>query len=148
MNIVVKLLQPDFSDIELPKYETEKSAGMDVRANVKEDVTIAPLQRKLIPTGLRVAIPVGYEIQVRSRSGLALKNGIFVLNSPGTIDADYRGDIGVILANLSDTPFVVKRGDRIGQIVLQKVERAEFDVVAQLDETRRGDGGFGHTGVK
>ena len=148
MSIVVKLLKPDFTDIDLPKYETEKSAGMDVRANIKEDITIAPLQRKLIPTGLKMSIPAGYEFQVRPRSGLALKHGIFVLNSPGTIDADYRGDIGVILANFSDTAFTVKRGDRIGQLIFQKVERAEFEVVPALDDTLRGEGGFGHTGVK
>ena len=147
MSIVVKLLQPK-PGIELPKYETEKSAGMDVRANLAEDAIIPPLGRKLIPTGLKVSIPPGYEIQVRPRSGLALKHGIFVLNSPGTIDADYRGDIGVILANFSDQSFTVKHGDRIGQLICQKVERAEFNLVTELDETERGAGGFGHTGIR
>ena len=132
----------------LPKYETINSAGMDLRANIKEGVVIRPLDRALIPTGLHIALPEGYEAQIRPRSGLALKKGITCLNTPGTIDADYRGDIGVILANISNEDFVVNPGDRIAQMVINKVERAEFELVEELDETERGEGGFGHTGNK
>jgi len=148
MPVIVELLQPAFNDIQLPKYETPESAGMDARAAIAEDVVIAPLKRRLIPTGLKVAVPPGYTIDVDSRSGLAAKNGIFVLNAPGIIDADYRGEIGVIVANLGDEPFTVKRGDRVCQLLLRKVERVEWKIVEKLSETHRGEGGFGSTGVK
>lgn len=130
----------------LPKYATADSAGMDLRANLDEPITLAPMERRLIPTGLHIALPAGYEAQVRPRSGLALKHGIGVLNSPGTIDADYRGEIGVILVNLSQVPFVVQDGERIAQMVMARHETAEWDLVETLDETERGAGGFGHTG--
>jgi dUTP pyrophosphatase len=132
----------------LPKYATADSAGMDLRANLDEPITLAPMERRLIPTGLHIALPVGYEAQVRPRSGLALKHGIGVLNSPGTIDADYRGEIGVILVNLSQVPFVVQDGERIAQMVIARHETAEWELVETLDETERGAGGFGHTGCK
>ncbi len=130
----------------LPAYATTASAGMDLRANLDEPITLAPMERRLIPTGLHIALPVGYEAQVRPRSGLALKHGIGVLNSPGTIDADYRGEIGVILVNLSNVPFVVQDGERIAQMVIARHEVAEWQLVETLDETERGAGGFGHTG--
>lgn len=130
----------------IPAYSTEHSAGMDLRAYTEESVTIMPLKRALIKTGLFIQIPEGYEAQVRPRSGLALKNGITVLNTPGTIDSDYRGEIGVILANLSDEPFVVNNGDRIAQMIIARYEKAELIQVETLDETVRGEGGFGHTG--
>lgn len=133
---------------ELPSYATELSAGMDLRANIDEPITLLPMSRKLIPTGLHIALPEGYEAQVRPRSGLALKHGITVLNAPGTVDADYRGEIGVILANLSSIPFTVNDGERIAQMVIAKHEHAEWVLVQVLDETERGDGGYGHTGVK
>ena len=129
-----------------PAYATAASAGMDLRANLDEPITLAPMERRLIPTGLHIALPVGYEAQVRPRSGLALKHGIGVLNSPGTIDADYRGEIGVILVNLSNVPFVVQDGERIAQMVIARHEVAEWQLVETLDETERGAGGFGHTG--
>ena len=132
----------------LPAYATTQSAGMDVRADREEHVTLKPLQRQLIPTGLYIALPQGYEAQVRPRSGLALKHGITVLNTPGTIDADYRGEIGVVLVNLSDTEFTVNPGERIAQIVIAKHEQADLVEVDVLDETERGAGGYGHTGVK
>lgn len=132
----------------LPSYETFASAGMDLRANLSEPVIIEPMERALIPTGLFMEIPVGYEAQVRPRSGLALKKGITCLNSPGTIDADYRGEIGVILANLSKETFVVENGERIAQMVIAKHERAEWTEVEELSATERGAGGFGSTGVK
>ena len=131
----------------LPAYATELSAGMDLRANLSESVTLPPLQRCLIPTGLYIALPAGYEAQVRPRSGLALKRGITVLNSPGTIDADYRGEICVILINLSAEPFVIEDGERIAQMIIARHEQASWQEVEVLDETRRGEGGFGHTGV-
>ncbi len=131
----------------LPFYATSQSAGLDLRANLDEPVTIQPLQRRLIPTGLHIALPEGYEAQVRPRSGLALKHGITVLNSPGTIDADYRGEIGVVLVNLSDMPFTVNDGERIAQMVIARYEQAELQLVEQLDATERGEGGYGHTGV-
>lgn len=131
----------------LPSYETIASAGMDLRANIEENIVLKPLERKLIPTGLFMAVPVGFEAQVRPRSGLALKKGITCLNSPGTIDADYRGEIGVILANVSNEDFVVEDGMRIAQMVIAKHERAEWEEVSSLDETERGAGGFGSTGV-
>ncbi len=130
----------------LPEYATPQSAGMDLRANLDAPVTLLPLERRLIPTGLRMALPAGYEAQVRPRSGLALKHGIGVLNSPGTIDADYRGEVGVILVNLSSEPFVINDGERIAQMVIARHEQPELVAVAGLDATERGEGGFGHTG--
>lgn len=132
----------------LPQYATEQSAGMDLRANLEEPVTLKPLERRLIPTGLHIALPAGYEAQVRPRSGLALKKGITVLNTPGTIDADYRGEIGVVLINLSQEDFVVEDGERIAQMVITRHEQGCFEQVEMLDETERGEGGYGHTGVK
>jgi len=134
------------SDNKLPEYSTEHSAGMDLRAFTDSEIVILPMKRALIKTGLYIEIPEGYEAQVRPRSGLALKNGITVLNSPGTIDSDYRGEIGVILANLSDEPFIIKNGDRIAQMIIAKYEKAELITVDKLVETERGVGGFGHTG--
>lgn len=136
------------SNQNLPEYATSQSAGMDLRANIEESIILAPLERKLIPTGLHIALPVGYEAQVRPRSGLALKHGITVLNTPGTIDADYRGDIGIILINLSNEPFEVKPGERIAQLVICSHEKAEWELVDTLDSTDRNDGGFGHSGTK
>ena len=132
----------------LPAYATVQSAGMDLRANIDEPIVLKPLERRLIPTGLLIALPAGYEAQVRPRSGLALKKGITVLNSPGTIDADYRGEVGVLLINLSQEDFVVNDGERIAQMVIARHEQAEFVEVDVLDETERGEGGYGHTGVK
>lgn len=132
----------------LPNYETIASAGMDLRANITESITLKPLGRAIIKTGLFIALPIGYEAQVRPRSGLAAKNGITVLNSPGTIDADYRGEIGVILVNLSNDDFVIQNGERIAQMIIAKHERAEWIEVQELTETSRGEGGFGSTGVK
>jgi dUTP pyrophosphatase len=136
------------SDHEMPHYETGASAGMDLRANIAEPVTLAPLARTIIKTGLFMELPVGYEAQVRPRSGLAAKKGITVLNAPGTIDADYRGEVGVILVNLSNQAFVIENGDRIAHMVIAKLERAEWEQVELLSDTVRGDGGFGSTGVK
>jgi dUTP pyrophosphatase len=133
---------------ELPKYETLLSAGMDVRANLSTPIELKPLERKLIPTGLFLEIQPGFECQVRPRSGLAFKKGITVLNSPGTIDADYRGEVGVILINLSNETFTVEHGERIAQLVFAKVEQIKFQQVSILTETERGEGGFGSTGVK
>ena len=133
---------------QLPAYATTQSAGMDLRANLETPVTLHPLERRLIPTGLHIALPEGYEAQVRPRSGLALKHGITVLNTPGTIDADYRGEIGVVLVNLSDQDFVVNDGERIAQMVIARYEQADLQVVEALDATERGEGGYGHTGVK
>ena len=132
----------------LPQYATEQSAGLDLRANLDSPVELKPLERKLIPTGLYMALHKGYEAQVRPRSGLAIKKGITVLNSPGTIDADYRGEICVILINLSDQPFLINDGERIAQMVIARHEQAEWEQVDVLDETERGAGGFGHSGVK
>lgn len=132
----------------LPQYATEQSAGVDLRANLDEPITLQPLQRALVPTGLRIALPAGFEAQVRPRSGLALKHGITVLNTPGTIDADYRGLIGVILINLGQEPFVIQDGERIAQMVIARHEQAEWELAETLDETERGDGGFGHSGRK
>lgn len=131
----------------LPSYETRASAGMDLRANLAEDVLLKPLGRALIPTGLFIELPVGYEAQVRPRSGLAVKKGIIMLNTPGTIDADYRGEVMVILVNLSTEDYKVQNGDRIAQMIISKHEKAEWEEVADLTETVRGAGGFGHTGV-
>ena len=130
----------------LPKYATPQSAGMDLRANLDEPLRLKPLERRLIPTGLYIALPPGYEAQVRPRSGLALKHGITVLNAPGTVDADYRGEVGVVLINLSGEDFVVNDGERIAQMVIARHEQATFDEVDVLDETERGAGGYGHTG--
>ena len=132
----------------LPEYATPQSAGVDLRANIDEPVDLKPLSRALIPTGLHIALPEGYEAQIRPRSGLAIKKGITCLNTPGTIDADYRGDVGVILINLSSETFIVNPGERIAQMVINKFEQAEFELVEELDETERGEGGFGHTGIK
>lgn len=132
----------------LPQYATPQSAGMDIRANIDEPIVLHPMERKLIPTGLHIALPKGFEAQVRPRSGLALKYGLTVLNAPGTIDADYRGEIGVVLINLSDKDFVVNDGERIAQLVISRYEQAELQLVKILDETERGEGGYGHTGVK
>ncbi len=132
----------------LPQYATPQSAGMDLRANLEEPITLKPMERRLIPTGLHIALPAGYEAQVRPRSGLALKKGITVLNSPGTIDADYRGEIGVLLINLSQDDFIVNDGERIAQMIIARHEQGEFVEVDVLDETERGEGGYGHTGVK
>mgnify|MGYP005820943939 CR=1 FL=1 len=132
----------------LPSYETEASAGLDLRANLDESFMIQPLERTLVKTGLFLEIPQGFEAQVRPRSGLALKKGITVLNSPGTIDADYRGEVGVILVNLSQSPFVVEDGDRIAQLVFAEVTQAEWEVTEELTQTERGEGGFGSTGKK
>lgn len=131
----------------LPGYSTPCSAGMDLRANIEEPVVIKPMQRVLVPTGLYMALPEGYEAQVRPRSGLALKHGVTVLNTPGTIDADYRGEIGVILVNLGQKDFIVRDGERIAQMVIAKYEQAELVCVETLDKTERGEGGFGHSGV-
>uniref|UniRef100_UPI004024E0CD dUTP diphosphatase n=1 Tax=Prevotella sp. TaxID=59823 RepID=UPI004024E0CD len=133
---------------QLPAYATPQSAGMDLRANIEDPITLRPLERRIVPTGLYIALPEGYEAQVRPRSGLALKHGITVLNSPGTIDSDYRGEIGVLLINLSDTPFVINAGERIAQMVVARHEQAELIEVEELDDTERGDGGYGHTGVE
>lgn len=136
------------SENKLPAYETTGSAGMDLRANLKQAIHLQPRERVLVPTGLKIQLPEGYEAQVRPRSGLALKEGITVLNSPGTIDSDYTGEIGVILINHGKLAFIIQNGDRIAQLVFQKVEQAEFEVVDSLEETQRGEGGFGSTGVK
>lgn len=133
---------------QLPAYATPQSAGMDLRANITEPITLQPMERRIIPTGLHIALPEGYEAQVRPRSGLAFKHGITVLNSPGTIDADYRGELGVLLINLSTEPFVIEAGERIAQMVIARHEQGKFCLVEELDETERGEGGYGHTGVK
>ncbi len=132
----------------LPHYETLASAGMDLRASITEAITLQPMGRAIVPTGLFIELPIGYEAQVRPRSGLAAKKGITVLNAPGTVDADYRGEIGVILVNLSNEAFTVENGERIAQLVIAKHERAEWTLVQELTETERGEGGFGSTGVK
>ncbi|WP_374653321.1 dUTP diphosphatase [Dongia sp.] len=138
---------PHGTGLPLPAYATTQAAGLDLLAAVGEPVTLQPLGRALIPTGLSIALPAGYEAQVRPRSGLALKQGITVLNAPGTIDADYRGEVGVILVNLSDRPVTLQRGDRIAQLLLARVERLAWDEVAELPATARGSGGFGSTGI-
>lgn len=132
----------------MPTYATSQSAGVDLRANLEEPVVLHPMERRLIPTGLHIALPEGYEAQVRPRSGLALKHGLTVLNAPGTIDADYRGEIGVVLINLSQEDFTINDGERIAQLVVARYEQVEFSLVETLDETERGEGGYGHTGVK
>lgn len=132
----------------LPQYATVQSAGLDLRVNIDSPITLQPLQRCLVPTGLYMALPAGYEAQVRPRSGLAIKKGITVLNSPGTIDADYRGEICIILVNLSSEPFVIEDGERVAQMVIAKHETAEWEETDSLDDTDRGEGGFGHSGKK
>ena len=136
------------SNNQLPQYETKQSAGMDLRADIKETIILKPMERKLIPTGLHIALPDGYEAQVRPRSGLAIKHGITCLNTPGTVDADYRGNIGVILINLSTEDFAINPGDRIAQMVISRYEQVEWKSVEELDDTERGQGGFGHSGIK
>ena len=148
LDIDMKIKVINKSKHPLPNYETELSAGMDIRANIDAPITLAPLERTLVKTGIFLELPKGYEAQVRPRSGLALKKGITCLNSPGTIDADYRGEVGVILANLSKETFVVENGERIAQMVIAKHERAEWIEVEELSTTERGAGGFGSTGVK
>ena len=133
---------------QLPAYATSQSAGMDLRANIDTPITLRPMERRIIPTGLYIALPPGFEAQVRPRSGLALKHGITVLNSPGTIDADYRGEIGVLLVNLSTDDFIITEGERIAQMVIARHEQGEFELTDELDYTERGAGGYGHTGVK
>ena len=132
----------------LPEYATPQSAGMDLRANIEAPITLKPMERRLIPTGLYIALPVGYEAQIRPRSGLALKHGITVLNTPGTIDADYRGELMVLRVNFSDSDFIINDGERIAQMVIARHEQGIFEVVEALDDTERGTGGYGHTGVK
>lgn len=132
----------------LPTYATPQSAGMDLRANIEEPIVLKPFERRLIQTGLYIALPVGFEAQIRPRSGLALKHGITVLNSPGTIDADYRGELMVLLINLSQEEFVINPGERVAQMVIARHEQVDFELVEQLDDTERGAGGYGHTGVK
>ena len=136
------------TDFELPQYATAASAGVDLKAAIKEAITLAPLERSIIPTGLKIALPEGYEAQVRPRSGLAVKYGITVLNSPGTIDADYRGEIGVILVNLSQTSFTIQPEERIAQLVVAKYEQIQWEETGELSQTNRGAGGFGSTGKK
>mgnify|MGYP002671961765 FL=1 len=141
INIINKSNNP------MPRYESEQAAGMDIRCNIAEPVVLQPLERKLLPTGLYIELPVGYEAQIRPRSGLALKRGLTVLNTPGTIDADYRGEVGVILINLSNEPQTIEPGERICQMVIAHHEHADIQAVDILSETERGAGGFGHTGV-
>ena len=142
--VIVKVVREE--NVSLPKYETSGSAGMDVRANIEEPIVMGSLERVLVPTGLKIAIPEGYEVQVRPRSGLAIKHGITLMNTPGTIDSDYRGELKVIMVNLSKDEYVINPQERIGQLVLNKVAQMEFVEVDSLDETERGAGGFGHTG--
>ena len=136
---------PGNEDLPLPRYMTEHAAGLDVFAAVRQEVSIFPGQREMIPTGLAIALPEGYEAQIRPRSGIAWKHGVTLVNAPGTIDADYRGEIGILLINHGDQPFVVRRGDRIAQMIVQRVCRVQWDVHPELNPTGRGDGGFGHT---
>ena len=145
---MIKIKVVNEGHLQLPAYATTQSAGMDLRANIDGAITLHPMERRLIPTGLHIALPVGYEAQIRPRSGLALKHGITVLNTPGTVDADYRGEIMVLLINFSDTDFVINDGERIAQMIIARHEQGEFIEVEVLDETERGEGGYGHTGVK
>ena len=145
---MVKIRIVNMGQQPLPAYATAQSAGMDLRANIDSPITLRPMDRRLIPTGLRIALPEGCEAQVRPRSGLALKHGITVLNTPGTIDADYRGEVKVLLVNFSNDDFVINTGERIAQMVIARYEKADLEQVAELDDTERGDGGYGHTGVK
>ncbi|MBZ4682720.1 MAG: dUTP pyrophosphatase [Fusobacteriaceae bacterium] len=146
MNKVIVKVKKENENIKLPKYMTEGSAGMDVYSNNSSPIKLKPLERALIPTGLYFEIPYGYEIQVRPRSGLAIKHGITMVNTPGTIDSDYRGEIKIILVNLSNEEYTINPQERIAQLVLQKVYRAEFEIVETLEESKRDSGGFGHTG--
>jgi dUTP pyrophosphatase len=145
-DVAVRVCRVGTIEVPLPKYQTAGAAGMDVHAATAEAITLAPLERRLFPTGLALAIPEGYEVQVRPRSGLAAKRGLTVINAPGTIDSDYRGEVGVVLVNLSSEPALVEPGERIAQLVFAKVERAALTMVAELDETARGSGGYGSTG--
>jgi dUTP pyrophosphatase len=146
--IHIKIMRfKDSEDIPLPAYESEGSSGMDIRAAVKEPVPLMPGDIRLIPTGLAVSVPPGYEAQIRPRSGLAFRYGIGMVNSPGTIDSDYRGEIGIVMINWGSESFIVKRGDRIAQMIISRVYRADFEEVDDLDATTRGKGGFGHTGI-
>lgn len=147
MKIQIKRLDDQFDDLPLPTYQTSGSAGMDIYAAVNEPITILPRRTVLVPTSLAIALPEGFEAQVRSRSGLAARYGVFALNAPGTIDSDYRGEIKVILSNFGDEPFVVNRGDRIAQLVIARYEKVEFQLVDELPDTYRSDGGFGSTGI-
>lgn len=147
LTISIKRTSEKFNDLPLPTYSTSGSAGMDVVAAIEQTTVIEPGKIVIIPTGLSVSIPDGYELQVRSRSGLAAKNGVFCLNSPGTVDSDYRGEVGVILANFSGTPFTIRRGDRIAQLVVAKYEKVNWLETTELSETQRGEGGFGSTGI-
>lgn len=144
-HITVKIINDSTNP--LPTYETHSAAGMDVRANIAEPVTLGPLERRLIPTGLRMQLPQGYECQIRPRSGLALKHGISLVNTPGTVDADYRGEIGIIVINLSNEPYTITPGERIAQMVIKEYVHVSWEEVKRIDETERGDGAFGHTGV-
>lgn len=135
------------SDIPLPRYMTSHSAGMDLYADIEGEIILKPGERKLIPTGIAISLPDGFEAQIRPRSGLAINHGITLLNSPGTIDADYRGEVSVIMINLGDNSFTIKRGDRIGQMVINKIYHASWEEAEELDNTKRGSGGFGHTGL-
>ena len=146
VNMKIKRISEKFSDIELPNYATEGSAGMDIRAAIDDEVVIKAGEIKLIPTNIILEIPVGYEIQVRPRSGLALKHGITLLNAPGTIDSDYRGEVGIIMSNFSKNDFTINRGDRIAQLVLSKYYTAVLEETSEVAESKRGEGGFGHTG--
>ena len=146
VKVKIRRVQQEDPQVPLPRYMTEKSSGMDLCAAVSQDLVLNPGERRLIPTGLAISVPEGYEAQIRPRSGLALKDGITLVNTPGTIDADYRGEIGVILINHGEKPFRVKRGERIAQMVIVPVVRAELEWVEDLDETSRSGGGFGHTG--
>lgn len=146
ISVKFKRLRED-EDLHLPTYESEGSSGMDIRAFIKEPVILKPGEIRLIPTGLAVSVPVGYEAQIRPRSGLAFRHGIGLVNSPGTIDSDYRGEIGIILINWGSEPFMIRRGDRVAQLVISKVFRADTLEVDELDKTSRGNGGFGHTGI-
>ena len=145
-HITVKIINE--SPYDLPSYETPSAAGMDVRANISEPVTLGPLERRLIPTGLRIQLPQGYECQIRPRSGLALRHGLSLVNTPGTVDADYRGEIGIIFINLSNEPYTIAPGERIAQMVVKEYVHVSWDPVGRIDDTVRGDGGFGHTGTE
>lgn len=144
---VAVLREPGCEDLPLPEYATPGAAGMDLRAAVEQDVTLQPGERRLVPTGIRIALPEGYEAQVRPRSGLAVRHGIGMVNAPGTIDSDYRGGVQVLLINLGQEPFVIRRGDRIAQMVVAPVTRVAWAPVSELPDSARGEGGFGHTGV-
>ena len=146
ITVKFKRLSEEFKNIPVPSYSTEGSAGMDIRAAMKEPITLKPMEVEMIPTNLSVEIPTGFEIQVRPRSGLAAKHGIGILNSPGTIDSDYRGEVKIILINFSKEEFIVQPGDRIGQLILSKIFKAKLSESSELNESKRGEGGFGHTG--